>query len=153
MAYRDPEVGRERHRDRLRRNTAGRIAQGLCPRCGKAPPAPDRSLCEPCAEKQNRATRARHARLRAAGKPRQDPERAQAYERERYRRLSAAHAAHGLCKHCGKAPAAEGRTACEPCAEKRRAADRASYAARKAASMPHGNAEKVTSHPQLSQDS
>ena len=39
MAYRDPAVGRERDRARFRRRTAERRANGLCPRCGLAPPA------------------------------------------------------------------------------------------------------------------
>ena len=37
----------------------------------------------------------------------------------------------GLCTPCGKAPAAVGRTACEPYLEKRRAVYRARYAAGK----------------------
>ena len=86
MAYRDPEEGRARDRERLRRRTAERIARGLCPRCGEAPPAPERKVCEPCAGKRNRAERTRDARLRAAGKPRWNPERARAYERDRSRR-------------------------------------------------------------------
>ena len=38
--------------------TAERRAAGLCPKCGKRRPAPDRSTCEPCA-----------VRSRAAGRP------------------------------------------------------------------------------------
>ena len=37
-------------------------------------------------------------------------------------------------------PAAEGRASCEPCLEKRRASDRATYAAGKAAGLPYGGA-------------
>ena len=55
MAYRDPEEGRARDRERFRQRTAERIAQGLCPRCGKAPPAPERKVCGSCAGKRNRA--------------------------------------------------------------------------------------------------
>ena len=51
MAYKDPAEGRARDRERFRRRTAERIAQGLCPNCGKAPPEPERRLCAPCAGK------------------------------------------------------------------------------------------------------
>ena len=104
MAYRDPEEGCARDRERFRRRTAERIARGLCPRCGKAPPAPERKVCEPCTGKRNRAGRARDARLRAAGKPRRNPERARAYERDRSRRRTAECVARGLCAKCGKEP-------------------------------------------------
>ena len=73
MAYRDPEVGKARDRERFHKRVSERIAQGLCPRCGEQPPATGLSLCEPCNEKRNRASRARDARLRAAGQPRRDP--------------------------------------------------------------------------------
>lgn len=140
MAYADPEVGRARDRERFRRRTEDRIAAGLCPRCGERPPAPERSLCAPCNEKRNAASRARDARLRAAGKPRRNPETARAYERERSRREAAARKAEGLCGRCGREPAAPGRSSCEPCLEKRRRADRAKYAAGKAAGLPYGGA-------------
>ena len=129
MAYRDLETGRARDRERFRKRTAERRAKGLCPRCGLTPPAPGRSLCEICAGKRNAASRARDARLRAAGKPRRDPARALACERERTRRQTAERLALGVCTRCGKRPAAPERKNCEPCIEKRRAADRARYAA------------------------
>ena len=124
--------------ERYHRRTAERVARGLCPKCGKQPPAPDRQLCEPCNEKQKGASRARDARLRAEGKPRRDPARARAYERERSRKERAERQAEGMCTRCGKHPAAEGRASCEPCLEKRRASDRAKYAAGKAAGLPYG---------------
>ena len=113
MAYRDPAVGRARDRERFQRRTAERIARGLCPRCGKRPPAPGRSVCEPCGEKRNGASRARDAKLRAAGKPRRDPERARTYERKRDRRVSAERAARRPCARCvgGLSPNATGREA------------------------------------------
>ena len=143
MAYRDPAVGRERDRERFHRRIAERSAQGLCPRCGKRPPAPGRSVCEPCGEKRNRASRARDAKLRAAGKPRRDPARARAYERERTRRQTAERIVRGLCTNCGKAPSLPKHTLCEPCAEKRRAAERVRYAEARAAGKLYGgrNAE------------
>ena len=140
MAYADQEVGKARDRERFRRRTEERIAAGLCPRCGTAPPAPERTMCAPCNEKRNAASRARDARLRAEGKPRRDPVREREYERERSRREAAARQAEGLCVRCGRKPAAPDRSSCEPCLEKRRAADRARYAAGKAAGLPYGGA-------------
>ncbi len=119
---------RPAERARHRRRIAARIAAGMCPKCGKRPPAPERRLCAPCAAKTNRASRARDARLREAGVPRRDPEHARAYERERARRQAEARRAAGLCPACGKAPVAEGRSRCEPCAGKRRTRERARYA-------------------------
>ena len=69
MAYRDPAVGRAADRERFRKRTAARRAAGLCPRCGEVPPESDRRLCAGCADRRNKASRARDARLRAAGKP------------------------------------------------------------------------------------
>ena len=97
MAYADPEVQRARDRERFRKRTRERIAAGLCPRCGERPPAPERSLCEPCADKRNRAGRARDARLRAEGRPRRDPVKSRAHERERTRRERGQRSALGLC--------------------------------------------------------
>ena len=138
MAYRDPEEGRARDRERFRRRTAERIARGLCPRCGKAPPAPERKVCGSCAGKRNRAGRARDARLRAAGKPRRNKERARACERDRSRRRAAECVARGLCAKCGKEPPVPDRTLCAPCAGKRRAAERARYAKARAAGRLYG---------------
>ena len=124
MCELDIETRRALDLERYHRRTAERRARGLCLKCGKRPPAPERSICEPCAEKTNRASRARDARLRAAGLPRRDPEHA----RERSRRQAEAQRAAGLCPACGKVPATEGLTLCEPCNEKRRARERARYA-------------------------
>ena len=134
----------KQHLARHHRRTAERAAQGLCPKCGKQPPAPGRSLCEACNEKRNRASRARDARLRAAGMPRRDPARARAYERERSRREVEQRRAGGLCLHCGKAPALEGRTTCGPCAEARRARERAKYARGKAEGKLYGGRKVET---------
>ena len=71
MACKDVNIRRARDRERFRRRTAERIAKGLCPKCGKQPPAPERSLCETCAAKRNAASRARDARLKADRRPRQ----------------------------------------------------------------------------------
>ena len=141
MAYRDPVEGRRKSRERVARRTAERRAAGLCTRCGRTAPAPDRSLCENCAGKKNRAARARDARLRAAGKPRRDPAKARAARRRRSRRKAQQWRECGLCVRCGKLPAAPGRTLCEPCLEKRRAADRARYGAAKAAGLPESSGD------------
>ena len=61
-------------------------------------------------------------------------------ERKRSRRETAARIAEGMCTRCGTAPAAPGRASCEPCLATRREADRASYAAGKAAGMLYGGA-------------
>ena len=134
------EKRRPADRDRFHRRTEQRRAAGLCPRCGEAEPAPGRSLCDTCAEQRNKASRARDAWLRAAGMPRRDPQRAREYERERARRETEARRAAGLCTKCGQSPAVEGRASCEPCLEERRAGDRASYAAGKAAGLKYGGA-------------
>ena len=123
---------------RYHRRTAERIAEGLCPACGKRPPAPERSQCGPCLEKDAAAGRARDARLRAAGIPRRDPEKARAADRERRHRQTAERRAAGLCPECGKAPPEPGRTVCGPCGEERRMAERARYAKGKAAGKLYG---------------
>ena len=138
MAYRDPEVGKARDRERFRKRTAERRAAGLCPRCGARRPAAGRSLCEPCAEKRRLAERARNARLRAAGIPRRDPAKARAAERRRYRRRTAERKARGVCTRCGREPAAPDRSVCEACLTKRREADRKRYRKAKAAGLPYG---------------
>ena len=75
-------------------------------------------MCDGCAAQRNAVSRARDARLRAAGIPRRNPEAARAYERDRSRREAEARQAEGLCIRCGKQPAAPGRSSCEPCLEK-----------------------------------
>ena len=50
MPYKDPEKERACGRRRYERITAERIARGMCPRCGKSRPAPDRTLCRHCGE-------------------------------------------------------------------------------------------------------
>ena len=97
MAYRDIAKRRQRDLERFHRRNEQRRAAGLCLKCGKVPPAPDRTLCEPCLKKRRAADRARSARLRAEGKPRRDPERAKRYERERSRRQHAERKAAGIC--------------------------------------------------------
>ena len=120
MACRDIAERRRRNLERFHQRTDERRAAGLCLKCGAVPPAPERTLCEPCLEKRRVADRARTARLRAEGKPRRDRQRTKQYERERSRRQHAERKAAGICTKCGRAPARPERTLCEPCAERHR---------------------------------
>ena len=138
MAYADPSVGRARDRERYHRRVAARRAAGLCEKCGRRPPAPGRPICDACAEKARAIGRARDARLRAAGQPRRDPGRTREYERERSRREAGARREAGRCVRCGTAPAAPGRSSCEPCLEKKREADRRRYRKAKDAGLKYG---------------
>ena len=72
---------RTRDRERYHRRTAERRAKGLCLKCGKRPPAPHRTQCEPCSERQR------------------------AGDLARYHRRTAERIARGLCPKCGKVPA------------------------------------------------
>ena len=82
MTSEDIEARRARDLERYHRRTAERRAKGLCLKCGKRPPAPHRSQCEPCAEKRRPADLARH------------------------HRRTAERADQGLCPKCGKRPPA-----------------------------------------------
>ena len=45
MADQDPAARRQRKLASYHRRVAERIAQGMCPKCGQRPPAPDRRQC------------------------------------------------------------------------------------------------------------
>ena len=141
---RDPDATRRADRERDRRQHAERKAAGLCVKCGRAPALPERTQCEPCAEKRLAADRARHARARAEGKPRRDSEAARLADRERGRRRRAERRAAGMCIRCGAVAPEEGRSMCEPCREDRRAAKRARRAERRAAGLCRKCAAPVT---------
>ena len=64
-----------------------------------------------------------------------DPERRREFDRQRSRRRTAERVARGLCPRCGRQAPAPGRAVCDPCAEKRRIADRARAAKRRAAGI------------------
>ncbi len=138
MAYRDLVVRKQRDRERSRRRVAKRRAAGLCVKCGRCRPVPGRPVCGACAEKANAAGRARDARLRAAGQPRRDPNRARQYERERSRREAEQRREAGLCGKCGRNPTEPGRRTCELCLAKRREADRIRYRKAKGAGLKYG---------------
>ena len=67
-----------------------------------------------------------------------DPDRGRALDRERHRRRAADRIAHGLCPRCGVRPMAPERRLCAECGEKNRRAERARYAAGKAAGKLYG---------------
>ena len=132
MPYKDREKERACGRRRYERITAERIAGGMCPRCGKARPAPDRTLCRHCGEKRRKAERARCAKAKAAGIQYggRDPERCRAFARDRSRRRDRARWDARTCMRCGTHPPIEGGTVCEPCHVARRDREREQYAAR-----------------------
>ena len=130
MPYKD----RERERERHRRRTAERRARGMCPRCGKHPPAPGRTLCATCLERGREAQRARYDRRKAAGDPYggRKPESRRRMARERNRRRRRERTEAGLCVRCGELAPAEGSVVCDTCREARRAEERELYAKRRA---------------------
>ena len=137
MPHRDPGKARAYERERHRRRTAERMALGLCPRCGKTPPAPGRNVCAPCGEKQRADERARYAKGKAEGRPYggRNPEHRRRAARERNRRRRRERRDAGLCTGCGENPPACGGAVCGPCREARRAVERELYAARRAKSL------------------
>ena len=116
---------------------AKRSADGLCIRCGNAPPAPDRASCEPCLEKRRAADRGRYAAARSAGKlyGGADVEGSHRSGRPRTRRRQQERRETGLCIRCGKRPPAGGRITCAPCRDRRQARERRQYAERRAAGL------------------
>ena len=137
MPFKDPEKERACGRRRYERITAERIARGMCPRCGKSRPAPDRTLCRHCGEKRRKAERARCARAKAAGilYGGRDPERCREFARDRSRRRDRARRDARTCTRCGAHPPIEGGTVCEPCHVARRDREREQYAARRIAGL------------------
>lgn len=132
MPDRDPERERERERRRYRRLADERRRQGTCLRCGKRPPVEGKSACEPCLVRKRAQDRARYAKAKAEGRldgPNAESRRRAASARSR-RRYEANRAA-GLCIKCGQRPPQEGRSRCEPCLERRNAADRRQWLLRR----------------------
>ena len=129
MPYKD----RERERERHRRRTAERLARGMCSRCGKHPPAPERSLCATCLERNRETQRARYDGRKAAGDPYggRNPESRRRMARERSRKRRRERTEAGLCTTCGERKPVQGAAVCETCREERRAAERELYAERR----------------------
>ena len=120
MCDQDIEAARRaRDLERYHRRTADRLAKGLCLKCGKRPPAPHRSQCEPCIEKRRPA------------------------ELARYHQRTAERIARGLCPKCGKRPPEPERSQCGPCLAKDAAAGRARDARLRAAGMARRDPEKA----------
>ena len=117
MCEQDIAARRKRDLERYHRRTAERREKGLCLKCGKRPPAPGRSRCEPCAAKKRPADRARH------------------------HRRTEARIAQGMCPKCGKRPPEPGRSQCGPCLEKDAAAGRARDARLRDAGVPRRDRE------------
>ena len=134
---RNRERARAYERERVGRQTADRIARGVCTKCGTNSAEPERRLCSSCAEKRRALDRARYQTGKAAGalygganvEMKRRSARIASTRRRKARRAS------GLCRRCGRRPPVEGGAACAPCRETRRAAERALYASRKAAGL------------------
>ncbi len=131
---RDPVKAREAGRRHYRKKVEARNARNLCPRCGKAQPAPGRRLCDGCNEQTRELSRARYARGKALGKPYggrpAESRRRSARIRSERKRLAWLEA--GMCSRCGKHRPAEGGSTCTPCRTRRQERERAKYAERRA---------------------
>ena len=134
MPYSQPEKELARERRRYRRLTAQRIALGMCRRCRKQRPVPDRVLCQDCLDKRRIAERARYAKARAKGNlyNGRDAETCRRKSREWTRLRYHARQDAGMCTRCGERPPAEGTTACEPCRGARQARERRQWSERRA---------------------
>jgi len=121
--HRDPAKARAAERERYQRRTEERIQKGLCPKCGRSEPEPERTLCRSCGEQRRRYERTRYAEGMAAGKlyAGKSAEAKRRSVRRRCRRRRRQRKADGLCVRCGHAPPVPGGASCEPCLEKRRA--------------------------------
>ncbi len=134
MPHKDPETRRAYERERHRRSAAERRARGMCPRCGKHPPVPERSLCANCLKRGRKSEQARYARAKSEGTRYggRDPESRRRMARERNRRRRRERREAGLCAMCGRQAPVVGSAVCTPCREERRAAERKLYAERRA---------------------
>ena len=84
MTGHDIATRRARDLERYHRRVAERRARGLCLKCGKRPPAPHRSQCEPCIAKRRPAdSRALPPAHRRACRPGAVPEVREAAARDR----------------------------------------------------------------------
>ncbi len=144
MAYRNPDEGKARNRERFRERVAERRAAGMCVGCGRCPPESGLVNCAACAEKRRTRGRARDARLRAEGRALRDPEKARAAHRRYYHRKVSDRRRAGTCLRCGSQPPVPGRTTCVECAEKLRKYERDRYAAGKAEGLPYGGSDPET---------
>ena len=137
MPYKDPDREKACQRRRYRRLSAERIANNLCPKCGKAPPEPGRRLCTRCQSMRRAAERALWARARAQGKPygggntEARRKAARAKTKRRYDKRLAA----GLCARCGERPPDDGSVSCGVCKSGRNTRERAQWNERRASGL------------------
>ena len=120
----------------------------MCPRCGKQPPVPGRSLCKQCGEKRRLADRARAAERRQAGIRRVRNPEARKAEYQRARQRAEDRLARGLCGKCGRDPHERDRRLCATCGEQQRRRDRERYAKARAANRPYGGRNPETKRAQ-----
>ena len=128
MPYRDPHKRRANDRERQRRRTEQRRAQGLCTRCGEHWPELGRSQCAVCLEKRRAADRLRASQRKAAGIKRVRDPKARRAEYRRARRRAEERVARGDCARCGRHPHEPDRRLCAHCGERQRRRDRERYA-------------------------
>ena len=138
MPYRDPDKRRAKDRERHRRRTGQRRAQGVCTRCGHDKPQPGRSQCEACLGKRRAADQRRAKQRRAAGIKRvRDPE-ARKAEYRRARLRADERVAQGNCARCGWHPHEPDRRLCATCGDRARRRDRERYARAREAGLKYG---------------
>ncbi|MDE0281909.1 MAG: hypothetical protein OXN16_12660 [Gammaproteobacteria bacterium] len=134
---RDSARRKEADRERYRKAAEDRAARQLCRRCGKAEPAPDRSLCAPCGAKVRSMARARYHRGKDAGLAYggrcASSRRRSARVRSERRRREWTEA--GLCTRCGQREPEENGTTCAPCRTRRQARERETYSSRRQAGL------------------
>ena len=134
---RNPARAREYERERSRRQTAERIARGICTKCGREPAAPARRLCAGCTETRRAADRALYDQAKARGEKYggRDPSAKRKAARSASARCRQARLDAETCTGCDHRPPVEGGTTCGPCLEARRIADRERYGRRRAAGL------------------
>ena len=145
---RDLDQRRAADRERYRKAAQERRALGLCSRCGKAEPAPDRKLCASCGEQVRSMARARYAEgkrknLKYGGRKADTRRKSARLRSERRRREWTA---AGMCTRCGARAPVEGGTTCAPCRARRQTRERERYASLKAAGICVKCAETPTFH-------
>ena len=135
--FRQRREPRETVRERRRRQTASRIARGVCTKCGANRPEDGRRQCAPCLAKGREADRIRYHKARAQGLTYggRDPNAKRAGARAANRKRRAVRLAAGRCTRCGRRPPAEDGTVCEACRMERRASERAAYQNRRSAGL------------------
>ena len=106
----------KRKRELAVQRRAARRAAGICAKCGKQPPRPDKALCAACtqieSDRWHRKKKGRKSRGESAAKRASRLDRQRDYMAERNAKLKA----DGICTSCATAPAVADRTKCAACA-------------------------------------